>query len=217
MIPDLSKDNLEDIRELERAIKGSNFRFIILQYNHRSVLSFLENRLHTTFPQKKITETDLREATPQSLLSTIQNTGKGIIFLHHFDSLLNDATFAVFFNQRRDMLSELPVQLIACLPTGTLYLRKVVERIPDMWSLRNLTLQLEIQTQKSGQVQMAIHQAGTLGGENLKEKKKKSLPSKKELLPFPKLNKIKDYCLVYLTNYNNCMKMSAIISVDWIA
>ncbi len=191
MIPDFSTDSLEDIRELERALKGSNFRFIVLQYNHRSIVSFLKDHFQKRFPNKNSTELDLGAVAPQSFLSNIKEAEAGIVFLNNFEKLLADPSFAVFFNQRRDLLSELPIQMIALLPSGPGFIRKVVEKIPDMWSLRNLTLSLEVETERNKD-QLTNVPVGTLGGENLSEKNLEIAALKKRIRSLPKIEKNKD-------------------------
>ena len=62
--------------------------------------------------------------------------------MDNFQVLLADDDFSHGFNQRRDRFSRHPIQFIAFIPPGNDIISMIAKKIPDMWSLRNLLLDL---------------------------------------------------------------------------
>ncbi len=133
----------EELKLLTRALRQPElFRFIILQYNHHGVIGTVEETLHKQFPERPLLRLRISDEDYYSLIEKI--TGhRGIIMVEDFDRLLDDPGLYIGFNQRRDKLSGLPVQLLCFLPPGQQHLRNCMEKIKDWWSIRNLLVFLE--------------------------------------------------------------------------
>ncbi len=137
----------EQIALLLRALRSERFHFILIQHNHGRIREMVKERISQAYPTRKARSIRVAGYDYRSLVDTIYAQQNGFVYLDDFDYLLDHPEIYVAFNQRRDKLSQFPLTLIAFLPASAQGLKKAVRNIPDLWSLRNLTLQLEVEVE----------------------------------------------------------------------
>ncbi|MEZ4771562.1 MAG: tetratricopeptide repeat protein [Bacteroidia bacterium] len=133
---------------IERALRAEQFRLIIVQYNHHSAIDELRLRLKTVFPTRNLYELDALKDGSAGILQFLQEPPSGFLVIQHIVELLNDISFTRSFNQRRDGLSKYQFGLILLLPIGGDYLHRLARTMPDLWSLRNLVAELDVEPQE---------------------------------------------------------------------
>ncbi len=137
--PDTNIENNFEL--LQKALKRKDlFRFIIVQPNHFQVINQILDFLEETFPERPLLKITVEEEDYASLTQKIYNH-QGIILIQDFDNLVSRNEIAQGFNQRRDKISQLPVQLLCFLPGDKQFLKRCAERIKDFWSVRDLILE----------------------------------------------------------------------------
>lgn len=142
----MDKDTIfqENIQLLLKATRSEQlFRFIIIQQNHIAVYYEVKEILAKKYPQRLILYINILLENYQTLTEKIF-THQGFVIIENFEALVNNPAFANGFNQRRDRLTQLPIQLICFLPEGKEYLRDCAEKIKDLWSVRDLILELNL-------------------------------------------------------------------------
>jgi tetratricopeptide (TPR) repeat protein len=115
------------------------FRFILVQYDRYVVINGLENLLHIEYPERPILRLRVQHQDYKSLIEKLTNH-RGFVIIEDFNRLLDDPAIYHGFNQRRDRITALPIQLICFMPEGADYLRDCMEKIRDWWSVRSLLL-----------------------------------------------------------------------------
>lgn len=142
----MSETNLldEELKMLVRASRNERFRFIIIQYNHFSLIEKVKKTLLETYSDRNSCNINLNKIDQKDFIQSILNCKNGFIFIEEFENLLqeNFRSLAIGFNQRRDKFSEYPITIIAFLPTGEKYLQQCQTIMPDVFSLVNPIIQL---------------------------------------------------------------------------
>ncbi len=142
----MSETNLlgEEFKMLVRASRNERFRFIIIQYNHFSLIEKVKKTLLETYSDRKSCSINLDKIDQKDFIQNILNCEKGFVFIEEFQNLLAEdfRSLAIGFNQRRDKFSEYPITIIAFLPTGEKYLQQCQTIMPDIFSLVNPIIQL---------------------------------------------------------------------------
>ncbi len=151
----------EKIELLIRALRQPRFRFIIISFNHYDIRRHIENLLKSSFPERGISVFDMEKYAPLDFYKKIFAEPKGIKLLDNFQVLLADDDFSHGFNQRRDRFSRHPIQFIAFIPPGNDIISMIAKKIPDMWSLRNLLLDLHTVPAKQGELLVAEPEIAT--------------------------------------------------------
>ncbi len=146
----MNKETYQDkITLLLRALRNERFRFIIIQHEQHTIRKDIERILLASFPRRNMMTFRMDEIQPKDFFKTIFDESEGIFLLDNFDKLLQNQEFTFSFNQRRDRFSRHPIQFIAFLPLEKEYILDLSRKMPDMWSLRNLVLQLKIPRDKN--------------------------------------------------------------------
>ena len=133
----------EEIGLLLRAVRSEQFRFVVVQYNHFALLQQVRQNLEQSYPGRASAAIHLNSTGTNGLSKAILDNKSGFVFLYEFETLLSDATAARTLNQQRDKLSAYPVILVAFLPSGSQWLQDCARKMPDLWSLRTLLLDLK--------------------------------------------------------------------------
>ncbi|MDI9356920.1 MAG: hypothetical protein QM536_07870, partial [Chitinophagaceae bacterium] len=139
------------------------FRFIIVRYNHYSLVSKIQSDLQQLFPQRPTKKLDAQKIDYQSLTKTYYALEKGFLFLENFEILLKKkldsqnretpeialenkrkTDILAGLNLRRDTLAKYPIALMVFVSSSAdeLYARTIMEQMPDMWSFRSMILDL---------------------------------------------------------------------------
>lgn len=166
-------DKLEQIRLLHRAVSQPDvFKFIVLRYNHFSAVNEVERDLREFAPDRSLLRLRTEREDYYSLIQKIERH-TGFVLIEDFQYLASTATFFIGFNQRRDYLSKLPIQLICFLPQGSEYLRICMDNLRDWWSIRNLVLELSVEVNFNVIESIpSIDSISTLGGITEADKRK---------------------------------------------
>ncbi|MCB9235361.1 MAG: hypothetical protein H6581_27145 [Bacteroidia bacterium] len=163
----------EELGLLFRALKVIRFRFIVIQHNHGSIRTEVRNLLKERFPQRSHFAYDMREVESLDFFREILAKGEGIFYLESFEAVFENHDLAYGFNQRRDRLSSHPIQLLAFLPPGPEPTLQCAKSMPDMWSLRNLVVDLEKEVEpvpRSLNPDSNANDLSSLGGHTMEEK-----------------------------------------------
>jgi tetratricopeptide (TPR) repeat protein len=134
----------EQTELLLRATKNPDlFRFIVVQYNEPGMAGRVAGLLHQKYPDRALLRIKSKEEGYHSLIEKIKKH-KGFVFVEDFEYLSETPDLSIGFNQRRDLLSTLPVHLLAFVfaDRDKANIRAVVDNMRDLWSIRNLSLDL---------------------------------------------------------------------------
>lgn len=138
-------DWTEQIGLLHRAVRQADvFKFIILRYNHFSAVTQVEHDLQEFAPTRPLLRLRAEQEDYYSLIQKIEQHS-GFILIEDFQYLAATPSFFIGFNQRRDYLSKLPIQLLCFLPEGPEYIRTCMDNLRDWWSIRNFVLELRVE------------------------------------------------------------------------
>jgi len=193
---------IEETKPLFRLLRTEAFRFIIVRYNHYSLVSRLKEDLFRIFPERPQNTIDARNTDYRLLVDSYYKAEKGFFFIENFDEILANPEIYTGLNQRRDKLALTPIALIVFISSSTeeLFARQIMEKMPDLWSFRSLLLDLKVEASQMVQIensnqsfvsdQVTITTTTTLGGSTIEEKeleldrllKRVSEISEKELL-----------------------------------
>jgi len=162
----MSSDNYqEEITLLIRQLKRPNFRFIIVRFNHYSVVTRVKQDLLTRFPDRPLVSHDCSSVSYEDIQDSFTKLENGFVCLDNFDSVLGELVtysdnpandrestrrrnITSQLNLRRDFLAKHPnAFLLFVFARGEeKQLRAMMEQMPDMWSFRSLVLDVEVMT-----------------------------------------------------------------------
>lgn len=136
----------EETKPLFRLLRTEAFRFIIIRYNHYSLINQLKEDLLRLFPGRSGFTVDGRDTNYRSLVDSFYKAARGFFFIENFDEVLAKPEIYSGLNQRRDKLAQYPIALIVFIYTSTdeLFARHIMEKMPDLWSFRSLLLDLKV-------------------------------------------------------------------------
>ncbi|MEM6965941.1 MAG: tetratricopeptide repeat protein [Bacteroidota bacterium] len=159
----------EEFPLLKKLLRTAAFRFVIIRYNHYSLVKQIEKDLASYYPNKTIAKLDAETTNFPTLLRTYLKLEGGMLWVENFGILLkeetnslgevtetmqkeNDRRHAITsgLNLRRDKLAKKNNALlifVAATPDDN-YLRTMMEKMPDLWSFRSLFLNLEMEREK---------------------------------------------------------------------
>ena len=187
----------EETQPLLKLLRTPGFRFVVVRFNHYSLVRQLQSDLRAQFADRKVSIINTEKATYQEILKTYLEQGEGFLFLENFEDILKrDAdsqgnvtpemaknnqrrsSIAAGLNMRRDKLAKYPIAIVAFVfaSAGELYGRSLMEKMPDLWSFRSLLLDLkqeqEVAPSKILQMetQWETTTLSTLGGTSIEEK-----------------------------------------------
>ena len=158
----MSDNYTEESQPLFKLLRTSAFRFIIVRYNHYSLLQQLKQDLQQRFPERPFLAIDTKQTNYQQLTQAYYQLGSGFLLLEHFDDALKQQAnpenrsdiaennqrrrdLCAGLNLRRDKLAQYPLALFVCMPaTGDqLYGKLIMEQMPDLWSFRSYMLDMQ--------------------------------------------------------------------------
>lgn len=136
---------MEETKPLFRLLRTEAFRFIIVRYNHYSLVTRLKEDLLQHFPERPQNAIDARNSDYRLLVKSYYKAEKGFFFIENFDEILANPEIYSGLNQRRDKLALFPVALVAFISTSSdeLFARQIMEKMPDLWSFRSLLVDLK--------------------------------------------------------------------------
>lgn len=136
-----------ETKPLFRLLQTEAFRFIIIRYNHYSLVNQLKEDLLHNFPDRPQNSVDARNTDYRSLVDSYYNAARGFFFIENFNEILTNPEIYSGLNQRRDKLALYPIALIVFISSSAeeLFARQIMEKMPDLWSFRSLLLDLKVE------------------------------------------------------------------------
>ncbi|HMX38891.1 MAG TPA: tetratricopeptide repeat protein, partial [Saprospiraceae bacterium] len=160
----MSDNYAEETRPLFKMLRTEAFRFVIVRYNHFSLVRQLEKDLQSRFPDRPFLKIDAQQADYHSLTQAYFSIPRGFLWVENFGDILKERRdtqgreseqdadenerrrgITAGLNLRRDKLAKSPIALFVLIPAATdeLYARIIMEKMPDLWSFRSMILDLE--------------------------------------------------------------------------
>lgn len=138
---------MEETKPLFRLLRTEAFRFIIIRYNHYSLINQMKEDLLRLFPDRPAFTVNGRDTNYRSLVDNYYKAARGFFFIENFEEILANPEIYSGLNQRRDKLALYPIALIVFISSSTdeLYARQIMEKMPDLWSFRSLLLDLKVE------------------------------------------------------------------------
>ena len=155
---------VEETKPLFKLLRTEAFRFVIVRYNHFSLVQQLEKDLTQFFPERTLKKVDAKISDYQDILNAYFDLREGFFWIENFDDVLKEErdslnrespTYALQnerrrgitagLNLRRDKLAKYPIALFVFIPAhaGKLQAKAIMEKMPDLWSLRSWILDME--------------------------------------------------------------------------
>jgi tetratricopeptide (TPR) repeat protein len=143
--------NQEELNLLKKTLDALVFQFVIVQYNHYSLVDEAKSFLSQQFPERTQTTIRLDSTVAFDFIPQILGCENGFIFLENAEQLLDESykTISIGLNQRRDNFSLRPIQIVTFLPDDVQILRDFKTLLPDVYSIVNLIVKLKKQTERS--------------------------------------------------------------------
>lgn len=219
---------IEETKPLFKLLKTEAFNFVIVRYNHIKYVRQLQNDLIEKFPDRPSKNFNCSELTYEKLIEEYFSLEKGFLFLEDFGALLKEEKedeyismsaadsnrkreILEILNRRRDKLAQYPIALIVFVPAtaGNMYARKIMRKMPDMWSFRSLILDIK----GDAEMLMPITMVSEPSAEEKADMKKIKNEKRKELkLLLSLLNKTPDEEVNYkLTLYPQIVKIQTFL------
>lgn len=142
MHPELSSE----LALIQRAVQPLQFRFLVVVFNHESLIQRLQDHLYAAYPDREWLELDVRFSEEDVLIRSLKNPPAGFLVFRHAEALLSNGGLVRSINQRRDQLSRHDFALLMLVSREEGLLPRFTQAMPDMWSLRNLVAELYIDT-----------------------------------------------------------------------
>lgn len=137
-----TEHNARELELLLRAVEGGEFQFILVRLNHLGLIDEVVAALRARFPDRPLQRLALPLPEGQNLAQHFVAQGSGFLVVQGFDRILDDDSARVAFNQRRDRMARVPAAMIACVWDDLDTLRRLQRGLPDVWSIRNLEVEL---------------------------------------------------------------------------
>lgn len=134
----------EEFKLLIRATRNELFHFISVQYNHYDLVRKVKNDLVAQYLKRPNHSFNLDNCNPETFISDILASKSGLVFIEKFDLIFTEPfrSLCIGFNQRRDLFSTLPIQIIVFIPSGEESLQNFQKAMPDIFSIVNPMIQL---------------------------------------------------------------------------
>ncbi|OHX34377.1 hypothetical protein BJL95_17035 [Methylomonas sp. LWB] len=151
----------EETRPLFKLLRTEAFRFIIVRYNHFSLLQQLKQDLQSRFPERPFLSVNTAQTDYSQVSQSYFQLGSGFLLLEQFEDALKQQAnpeqrpdieqnnqrrrdLCAGLNLRRDKLAQYPITLVVCIQGADheLYAKSIMEKMPDLWSFRSYMLDL---------------------------------------------------------------------------
>jgi len=133
----------EEINLIVKVARSERFHFIVVAYDHLSLIGQVKEALKSKYPQRKVTEFKVGSNSNPDLIQQLIAVSSGLVFIDDFELLLKDDGLALGFNQKRDRIAQMPIALVCFVPYDRKLLQECPRKIPDMWSIRSLLAELK--------------------------------------------------------------------------
>lgn len=158
----MSDNYAEESQPLFKLLRTPAFRFVIVRYNHHSLLQQLKQDLQQKFHERPFLAIDTKQTDYPQFSQAYYQLGSGFLLLEQFDDALKQQAnpekrpdieqnnqrrrdLCAGLNLRRDKLAQYPIALFVCMPASgdELYGKLIMEQMPDLWSFRSYMLDLQ--------------------------------------------------------------------------
>jgi tetratricopeptide (TPR) repeat protein len=160
----MSDNYEEETRPLFKLLRTPAFRFVIVCYNHYDSVKRLEHDLRQQFSERSFVRLDVEKITYRDLSQSFAALDGGFLWLENFQSILTESrdslgherpemaaenerrrNITAGLNLRRDLWALKPVALFVFVRSGgsDMYVRSIMEKMPDLWSFRSLIVDLQ--------------------------------------------------------------------------
>ena len=143
MAYDLRPNN--NLQRLKEALKARIFRLVFVGYNQPDLLNEFLDAIKNSFLDRKLVIFSVKNLTYRQITDGLLDIEDGIVIIPDFEHIIHRHDIRVPFNQRRDKIGKQSYALICCMPLQEL--EKLPKTLPDWWSMRTLSLELEPITQ----------------------------------------------------------------------
>ena len=133
----------EEIDLIVKAARGERFHFIVVAYDHLSLIDRVKEALIEKYPERRMTTLKVGAEPETDFIQSILEAPVGLVFIDDFELLLKNEALALGFNQKRDLITKLAIALVCFVPFDRMLLRECPRKIPDMWSVRSLLAELK--------------------------------------------------------------------------
>ena len=161
----MSGNYTEEFPLLKKLLRTEAFRFIIVRYNHYSLVEQLEADLRAAYPDRPVVWDNAEKTNFKTLIDSFLELQNGFFFVKNFGLLAKDETTSLGeitadmqtenerrqaitagLNLRRDKLAKTNNALIILVMAtpDELIVRSLRKKMPDLWSFRSLFLDLEM-------------------------------------------------------------------------
>ena len=86
----MSDNYQEETQPLFKLLRNEAFRFIIVRYNHYSLVQQLQKDLQQRFPDRPSIKLNAQAVDYQKLSQAYYDLGSGFFFIENFDDLLKE-------------------------------------------------------------------------------------------------------------------------------
>ena len=132
----------EEIDLIVKAARGERFHFIVVAYDHLSLIDSVKSALIEKYPERRMTILKVGAEPNTDFIQNILDAPAGLVFIDDFELLLKNEALALGFNQKRDLITKLAIALVCFVPFDRKLLQECPRKIPDMWSVRSLLAEL---------------------------------------------------------------------------
>lgn len=132
----------EEIDLIVKAARGERFHFVVVAYDHLSLIDRVKAALIEKYPERKVTTLKVGAEPNTDFIQNILEAPSGLVFIDDFELLLKNEALALGFNQKRDLITKLAIALVCFVPFDRKLLQECPRKIPDMWSVRSLLAEL---------------------------------------------------------------------------
>ena len=141
----------EEFKLLIRATRNELFHFISVQYNHYDLVRKVKKDLVAQYPNRPVHSFNLDNCNPETFIHDFLASKSGLVFIEKFDLIFTESfrSLCIGFNQRRDLFSTFPIQIIVFIPSGEENLQNFQKAMPDVFSIVNPMIQLYMEIEKT--------------------------------------------------------------------
>jgi tetratricopeptide (TPR) repeat protein len=143
----------------------------------------LEKDLRTLFPERNFEKINAQKSDYQEITQKYYTLEKGFFLIEHFEDVLYEQNLLLGqnpeelakeeerrkgitagLNLRRDKLAQYPIALIVLVAADQEipYVKKIIEKMPDLWSFRSLVVDLKVEKALYAQDKVFFEQMPTL-------------------------------------------------------
>lgn len=131
------------VKKLLKVVKGNRFHFIIIQYNQYDIIYKIKKILHNEYPTRPALSIQSVTNNYENITDQILKKENTFIFIDDFEKIIRSYDLYIKINQQRDKITSYPIQLICFIPSIDIYLKELIQNLPDFWSIRDIVIEFK--------------------------------------------------------------------------